>query len=131
MVKTTYNSTEGKNNKLQEVKRKTILRYYKNISNYYEEIKQKKFQTQKDPFSKDAQGIDKTYHEIILLKKFVQTKPQVKNMNIFYEDLYYTVIKTRNEKEVGDNQNENDYINFNDFIPKHIISIKPTETILK
>ena len=27
--------------------------------------------------------------------KFFQTKPQVKNMNIIYYDLFYTVIKTR------------------------------------
>ena len=27
--------------------------------------------------------------------KYLQTKPQVKNMNINYYDLYYTVIKNR------------------------------------
>ena len=32
--------------------------------------------------------------------KFLQTKPQVKNMNINYYDLYYTVSKSRNENEV-------------------------------
>ena len=64
--------------------------------------------------------------------KFLQTKPQVKNMNINYYDLYYTVIKTRDENMDIDNQyenNENDYINFNDFIlPNQRIS---RETILK
>ena len=40
--------------------------------------------------------------------KFLQTKPQIKNMNIKYYDLYYTVIKTRDEIEIVDNQYEND-----------------------
>ena len=57
--------------------------------------------------------------------KPLQTKPQVKNMNINYYDLFYTVIKTRDESKDTDNQYEddnNDYINFNDFItPNHYI----------
>ena len=67
--------------------------------------------------------------------KFLQTKPQVKNMNINYYDLYYTVIKTRDENKDIDNQYENDekdYISLNGFItPNHYIGIKPHETILK
>ena len=73
-----------------------------------------------DPFSKNAEGISKLYHEVLLLMKFLQTKPQVKSMNIKYYDLYYTVIKNRDEKEIVNNQYENDYINFDDFIiPNH------------
>ena len=83
-----------------------------------------------DPFAKNAQGISKNYHEVILLIKFLQTKPHIKNMNIKYYDFYYTVIKNRDEKEVVDNQYENDYINFNYVIPNNNISIKPRETIL-
>ena len=82
-------------------------------------MKNRIFQTQKDPFSKKAQGISKIYHKVLLLMKFLQTKPQVKNMNINYYDLYYTVIKTRDENKDIDNQYENadnDYFNFNDFI---------------
>ena len=67
--------------------------------------------------------------------KFLQTKPKVKSMNINYFDLYYTVIKSRDENKDIDNQYENDdndYININDFItPNHYIGIKPHETILK
>ena len=51
--------------------------------------------------------------------KFLQTKPQVKNKNIKYYDLYYTVIKTRDTNKDIDAQyenDENDYINFNDFM---------------
>ena len=48
-----------------------------------------------DPFAKNAQGISKIYHEVLKLMKFLQTKRQVKNMNINYYDLYYTVIKKR------------------------------------
>ena len=35
-----------------------------------------------DPFTKNAQGISKIYHEVLLLMKFLQTHPQVKSMNI-------------------------------------------------
>ena len=41
-----------------------------------------------DPFSKDVQGIRKIYHEVLLLMKCLQTKPQIKKMNINYYDLY-------------------------------------------
>ena len=92
MVNTNYNSTEDMINKLQSLKGRIKLKFYKNISNYYIEMKNKNFQTQEDPFSKNAQGISKIYHEVLLLMKFLQTKPQVKNMNINYYDLYYTVI---------------------------------------
>ena len=61
--------------------------------------------------------------------KFLQTKPQIKNMNINFYDLYYTVIKTRDENKNIDN---NDYINFDDIItPDHYVGIKPRETILR
>ena len=66
--------------------------------------------------------------------KFLQTKPQIKNMNINYYDLYYNVIKTRNENKNIDNQyenDENDYINFNDIAPNHYIGIRNRETILR
>ena len=83
MVNTTYNSTEDMINKLQSLKGKTKLKFYENISNYYIEMKNKNFQTNnQDPFAKNAQGISKIYHEVLLLMKFLQTKPQVKNMNI-------------------------------------------------
>ena len=44
-------------------------------------------------FAKNAQGISKIYHEVLMLMKFLQTKPQVKNMNTKHYDLYYTVFK--------------------------------------
>ena len=51
-------------------------------------MKNKNFQTQEEPFAKNAQGISKIYHEVLLLKKFLQTKPQIKHMNINYYDLW-------------------------------------------
>ena len=101
MVNTTYKSTEDMIDKLQSLKGKTKLKFYKNISKYYTEMKNRNFQTQdQDPFSRNARGISKIYHEVLLLMKFLQTKPQVKNMNINYYDLYYTLIKTRDEKRI-------------------------------
>ena len=95
-------------------------------------MKNKNFQTQEDPFSKNAQGISKIHHKVLLLMKFLQTKPQVKNMNINYYDLYCTVFKTRVENRDIDNQNENDYISLNDvIIPNHYVGIKSRETILR
>ena len=52
-------------------------------------------------------------------------------MNINYFDLYYTVIKTRNENKDIDNQyenDENDYISLNDvIIPNHYVGIRGEE----
>ena len=84
MVNTTFNKTEGMINKLQSLKRRTKLKFYKNISSYYDKTKQKNFPTQEVPFSKNAQRVSKIYQEVLLLMKFLQTKPQVKNMNINY-----------------------------------------------
>ena len=88
MVNTTYKSTDDMINKLQGLKGKTKLKIYKNISNYYDEMKYKNFRFEENPFSKNAEGISKIYHEVSLLMKFSQTKPEVKNMNINYYDLY-------------------------------------------
>ena len=133
LVNTNYNSIEDMIDKLQSLKGKTKLKFYKNISNYYIEMKNRNFQTNnQDPFSRNAEGIHKIYHEVLLLMKFLQTKPQIKNMNINYYDLYYTVIKTRDENKDIDNQyknDDNDYINVNDFVlPNQNIS---RETILR
>ena len=87
MVNTTYISTEDIIDKLQQLKGKTKSKFYKYTSNYYDEMKHKNFQTQEDLFSKNSQGISKIYHEVLLLKKFLQTKPHFKNMNINYYDL--------------------------------------------
>ena len=130
MVNTEYNSTEDMVNKLQGLKGKIKLKFHKNKSNYYDEMKLKNFQTQEDPFSKNAQGFSKIYHDVLLLMKYLQTKPQVKNMNINYYELYYTVIKNRDE-EIVDNQNENDYINFNDIIPNHYCRRKNDNEFLR
>ena len=131
MVNTIYKSTEVMINKLQSSKGKIKLKFYKNISNYYIEMKNKNFQTQQDPFSRNAEGFSKIYHEVFLSIKFLQTKPKVENMNNNYYDLYNTVIKTRDESK--DIDNENDYISSNDIIttPNHYVGIKPRETILR
>ena len=131
MVNTKYNTIEDLIIKLQQLKGKTKLKLYKNIHKYYTEMKNRNFQSQEDTFAKNAQGISKVYHEVLLLKKFLQTKPQVKNMVINYNDLYYTVIKTRDENKDIDNQyenDENDYISLNDvIIPNHSVRIKSKE----
>ena len=82
-------------------------------------MKYKIFQFEEDPFSKNGEGTKKIYHEVFLLINILQIKPQVKNMNFNYYDLYYTVIKNRVEKEIVDDKyenTENDYINYKDFL---------------
>ena len=102
------------NNNLQEVKGKTKLKFSKNISKYYENMNSR---MDGDPFARNGQGLSKIYHEVLLLMKFIQSKPQVKNMNNNCYDLYYTVIKNGDRKEIVDNQYENDSISFNDIVP--------------
>ena len=135
MVNTNYNTTEDMINKLQQLKGRTKLKFHKNISNYYIEMKNRIIQTQQDLFSRNAQGVSKIYHEVIMLMKFLQTEPQVKNMNIKYFDLYYTVIKTRDENKDIDihyENDDNDYININNFItPNHYIGMKQNNEILR
>ena len=92
-------------------------------------MKNKNFQTQQVHFSKNARGVSKIYHEVLLLVKFLQTKPQVKNMNSNYYDLYYIVIRSRDEYRDIDNEiidDENDIIS-----PNHYIGIKTRGTILR
>ena len=59
-------------------------------------------------FAKNAECISKKYHEVLLLMKHLQTKPQFNNMNINCYDFYFTVIKTRGETKDIDIQYEND-----------------------
>ena len=84
MINTTYNSTEDMINKLQQLKGKTKLKIYEKISNYYDNMF---IRFDEDPFAKNAQGISKIYHEVLKLIRFLQTRPQVKNMNINFYDL--------------------------------------------
>ena len=60
--------------------------------------------------------------------KFLQTRPRVKNMNIKYCDLLYTVIRNSDEKHIEYNQYENDFISLNEvIIPNHYVGIKYRE----
>ena len=61
--------------------------------------------------------------------KFLQTKTQVKNMNINYHDLYDTVIKIRDENKNIDNQYDNDENEYIDITPNHYIGIKFRDTL--
>ena len=87
-----------------------------------------KFQFEAGPLSKNIQGISKIYHEVLLLMKFLLTKPRVKSKNVKYYELYYTVIKNRKENEVVNNKyedNESNYIIFSDIIiPNHYLGPK-------
>ena len=121
MDNTTYKSTEDVINYPEEIKGKTKLKIFKNISLYYNNMNIKVVE---DPFARNAQGLSKIDHEVLLLMKFLQTKSQVKNMNINQFDLYYTVIKYGDENDNVDHKNENNenvYFDFNEIVPNHNI----------
>ena len=104
MVKTLYNSLDDMIDKLQELKGKSNWKFYQNISDYYDQrdyMRSNTFPFEEDPFAVKDGGISETYQEALFLMKFLQTKPQVKSMNVNYYDLYYTVIKNRNENHIG------------------------------
>ena len=94
MVNTTYKSTEDMINIIQDLKRNSKLNFYKNLSNYYDD---RNIRMDKDPFCKIARGIIGIYHELLLLMKFLPSKPEVNNVNNNYYDLYYSVIKNRDD----------------------------------
>ena len=98
-------------------------------------MKYKNSKFEEDDFSKNAQGFSKICYEVLVFMKFLQTRPQHKHFNIIYYDLYYTVIKNRDEKEIVNNKNEkneNDYNILNDFItPYHYIWIKNDKVMLR
>ena len=78
------------------------------------------FQFEEDPFSNSVQGFGKNFHEVLLWLKFLQTKLKVKSMNTNYYDLYYTVLKNRDDKEIVIDKYEQDYIKFNDYKTSNI-----------
>ena len=84
-----------------------------------------------DLFARNAQGIGKLYHKVLLLMKILRTKPQVKNMNIKYYDISYTVIKNRDDKDIVNDEYENDYYNFNGIVPNCYVGRKNNNDILK
>ena len=97
MAKTSYNSTEDMIIKIQSSKGTTKLKISEKISTYYDKVK---IRMDEDPFARKAQGIRKIYHEVLFLLKYLQTKPQVENVNSIYYDLYCTVNKIRDDKEI-------------------------------
>ena len=62
---------------------KTVLRQdrkiYKIKSNFHDNMN---IRMDEDTFDKNAPGVTKIYHAVLLLMKFLQNKSQVKNMNI-------------------------------------------------
>ena len=76
--------TDDMIDKLQNVKRKTKLKYHKNKRIFYDNMN---IRMDEDPFTKNAQSIGKIYHDVLLLRNFLQTKPQVDNMSIKFYDL--------------------------------------------
>ena len=73
------------------MKGKTQLKSYKKLSNFYYHLN---IRMDEDPFAKKAHGISKNYHEVLLLTKFLQAKPQVKILNII---MIYIILLVKTE----------------------------------
>ena len=90
MINNTYNSTEHKIKKLDNLEGKTKINFYQNISSYYDEMyirrQSKTFQFEEDPSFKNAEVISKNYRELLLWMSFLQTKPDVELMNFSFYD---------------------------------------------
>ena len=105
---------------MQQLKGRTKLTFCQNKSYYYDELNIRRqsgsFQLEEGPFSKGAHGKAKIMHEVKVLLKFLQTKHEIENIiNNFY-DLFFTVIKNRDEQEiVNECENDKDYKDFDDF----------------
>ena len=90
------------------------------------------FQFEGDPLSENPESEINNYDRILFLIKNLQTKPQLKIMNSNYYDLYYTVIKNRDEKEVVvDDDENNDYLHDKFVMPNYDLGDKPHETKLR
>ena len=64
MANTSYNTREDMIDKSESLKGKTKIRFFKNISNYNEEMKYKNFQFEQNTFGRNAQVIGNIYHEV-------------------------------------------------------------------
>ena len=124
--------------KIQFSKHKTQLKFFQNISNYYDELNYRrqngKLHFEEDVFNKKPQSFSNIYQEVLLLVKVLQTKPEVEGINTNCYDFYYTVIINRDEKEIVNGRNENNENDFNKYeaynIPNHHVGVKPHETII-
>ena len=114
MVDTTYYSSEDLINKIQLLNGKTKLKFHQNLNKFFDAMHMRRqsntFEFEEDPFIKKVESIDKIYHEVLSLMKFIQTKPQVETMKMNYYGLYYTVIKNRDDKKIVKNKYEDNEI---------------------
>ena len=98
-------------------------------------MKTRFFKFEEDPFFQNAQRISKYHHEVLVLIKFLQTEPRRKKKIINYYDLYYTVVKNRDEEEIVSDKYENienGFINIKDLVtPNPYIGIEPRGEILR
>ena len=125
--------------KLNCSKGKIKMKFCRIFNIYYEEMNYKRqgnaFQFKEDHFSKNAEGFPRICHEVVLLLKFLQNKPRVKNSNNKYYDFYYTVIKIIDEKGIVNDENGNIEKKFNIYevfiISIHQTEIKSRETIIR
>ena len=102
LSETKYKSYQEMIDKLQLLKGKTKLKFRQNYSNIYSEMQWKRYMGNfqfEDIFARNAKGIALIMHEALMLLKFFQTKPKLKQENIDYFDMYYNIIFARKQQE--------------------------------
>ena len=71
---------------------------YKNPSKYYDTMN---IRMDEDAFARNPQGFIKIYHEVLLLlRKFLQTKPGVKSMSIKFLIFITLLLKIEMKKKL-------------------------------
>ena len=105
MVNKKFKTREEKINKTLSSNSRTKLKIHQNSSKCYHQMNNMRqtnvFQFEEDHFSKGAQGRALLMHEALSLRKFFQTKHQVKNRNINYYDLYNAIILYLSDERRG------------------------------
>ena len=94
---TKNNSTEDMIDKLQQLKGKTKLKFYKDISTYYDNMN---IRFDDDLFATNAQGINKIYHEVLLLLNFYKLSHKLKKRILFIMIFIMLLLKIEKKKNL-------------------------------
>ena len=90
-----YRKTKNTIDKINKLKGETKLKFERNFSIYCDEMnyhrQKRKFSFEEDLFSNIAHSNTRIMHEVLLMMNFLHTKPQIKDKNKIYNDLFYAI----------------------------------------
>ena len=101
-LNTKYGTKKDMMNKLQSLKGEPTLKFDQNISDYYDKLIYMRqsiaFTFEKDHVAENTQNRAVKMHEVLLIVKFLWTKPQIKNKIINNYNFYCTIILNRSDE---------------------------------